>query len=389
MKTRWGQVTIAVLGGIAAAIHVGKVPPALPLLRQELGLDLVAAGWLMGLVSLIGALLGLVFGRIADRLTHRRSMLLGLALLAAGSFAGAFAGSVPLIFASRIIEGVGLILAVVAGPALVTAATEPADRGIAFAAWATWLPLGVGLMMLASPFILAGFGWRGAWIAASAVTLVPLTALLLSPTRILAAAGGPSLLQGARLTAGQPVSWLLAGMFLMYSASFMSVFGFLPTMLIEENGMALGPASAMAAFAVLANVPGNIAGGMLLRRGAPRWALICLACIMLTLAAFVIFAAGPPLVLRYGAVLLYATAGGLLPAAIMGALPAYAARPDLVGTISGFVMQGTNIGQFLGPLLLASIVSAHGWPASPYYIASTSLCAIVLALLFRRIETRL
>lgn len=388
MTTRWSHVTIAVLGGVAAAVHVGKVPPALPLLREELQLDLVAAGWLMGLVALMGGLLGLVLGRLADRVTHRRAMILSLVLLTCGSMAGLFAHSAAMLFASRIVEGFGLILAVVAAPALITSATEARDRGLAFAIWAAWLPVGAGGMMLASPVLLPVYGWRGAWIAAALFTLIPLAALLLSRpiSSVTGATPSSSLLDGARLTVALPTTWLLGGMFLLYAASFMSVFGFLPTMLIEESGLALGTASVMTAIAVLANVPGNIAGGYLLRLGARRWALIVIAFFLLSLSAFVVFASELPLTIRYTAALLYAATGGLLPASIMSALPAYAARQDLVSTISGFVMQGTNLGQFLGPLLLAAVVSAKGWAAAPYYVAATALFGILLALMFRRRE---
>ena len=388
MTTRWSHVTIAVLGGVAAAVHVGKVPPALPLLREELQLDLVAAGWLMGLVALMGGLLGLVMGRLADRVTHRRAMILSLVLLTCGSMAGLFAHSAAMLFASRIVEGFGLILAVVAAPALITSATEARDRGLAFAIWAAWLPVGVGGMMLVSPVLLPVYGWRGAWIAAALFTLIPLAALLLCrPVSSVTGATPPSsLLDGARLTVALPTTWLLGGMFLLYAASFMSVFGFLPTMLIEESGLALGTASAMTAIAVLANVPGNIAGGYLLRHGARRWALIVIAFFLLSLSAFAVFASELPLTIRYTAALIYAATGGLLPASIMSALPAYAARQDLVSTISGFVMQGTNLGQFLGPLLLAAVVSAKGWAAAPYYVAATALFGILLALMFRRRE---
>ncbi len=388
MKTRWSHVAIAVLGGVAAALHVGKVPPALPMLRVELDLDLVSAGWLMGLVSLMGGLLGLVIGRTADQLTHRRSMLLSLSLLIIGSLTGAFSQGAALLFASRVVEGVGLILAVVAAPALITSATSSRDRGLAFAAWAAWLPMGVGAMMLLSPSLLSLYGWRGTWITAALLTSIPLILLFCSTPAAAASADtqAASFLKGARLTAAKSTSWLLAGMFLLYSASFMSVFGFLPTMLIEESAVALTTASAMTATAVLCNVPGNFLGGYLLRRGAKRWALVTIAFAALTLCAFLVFTPSLPLTLRYPAALLYAAAGGLLPAAIMSALPGYAARQDLVSTISGFVMQGTNMGQFLGPLLLASVVSAHGWGAAPFYVAATGGAGICLALMFRARE---
>ena len=385
--TRWGQVAVAVLSGIAAALHIGKVPPALPLLRAELGIDLAAAGWLMGLVSAIGAVCGLFIGRLTDQLTHRRSMILGLLLLTLGSLAGAFTSSVAMIFATRAIESIGLIMTVVAGPGLIASVTEPGDRPVAFAVWGVWLPVGVAVMMLASPVILGDFGWRGSWIAAALASLLPMAALAATGSSTVAPAKpSASLMTGLRLTAGQPASWVLAGIFVTYSSSFMSVFGFLPTMLIEDMGLTLAYASVMTAAAVLANAGGNVIGGFLARLGISRWMLIAGPCVMLTLTAFAVFSSSLPLTLRYGAALLYAVSGGLIPATLMGALPVYAPRNDLVGTISGFVMQGSNIGQCAGPLLVGSIVAAHGWPAAPYFVAFTAAAGFMLALAFRRLE---
>ena len=388
--TRWGQVAIAVLAGIAAALHIGKVPPALPILRAELGMDLAAAGWLMGLVSAIGAVCGLLIGRLTDQLNHRRSMILGLLFLAAGSLAGALTSSEAVIFASRAVESVGLIMTVVAAPGLIASVTAPSDRAVAFAIWSVWLPMGVAVMMLASPLILPAFGWRGSWIAATLACLLPLAALAATGSSRHAAltASSTSLSTGLRLTAGQPASWLLAGIFATYSSSFMSVFGFLPTMLIEDMGLALTLASVMTALAVLANAGGNVLGGFLARLGIARWLLIAGPCVILTLMAFAVFSNGLPLSLRYGAAVVYAVSGGLLPATLMGALPVYSPRPDLVGTMSGFVMQGSNIGQCAGPLLVGSIVASHGWSAAPFFVAFTAVVGFALALAFRTLEAR-
>lgn len=389
IKTRWGQVGVAVLGGIAAALHIGKVPPALPVLRAELAMDLVAAGWLMALVSGLGALLGLLFGRLADQLTHRNAMVLGLCVLSAGSLAGALAGSSTALLASRVAESMGLILTIVAAPGLIAAATRPADMRVTLAVWGVWLPAGVAGMMLAAPPLLAGFGWRGLWVAAAVACLAAAAALLAGARAAPRRGPSPSLLAAVRLTAAQPAAWVLAGVFVAYSMSFMSVFGFLPTMLVEDLGMDPALASVLCAVAVLGNAAGNVLSGVLARLGAPRWVLVAAPCVTLTLTALVVFTGGLPFAVRYGAALVYAVTGGLLPATIMGALPAFAPRPDLVGTISGFVMQGSNIGQFVGPPLLASVVAGHGWSAAPFYIACTTAFGLLLALRLRPLERQL
>jgi len=389
--TRWGHVAIAVLGGIAAALHVGKVPPAIPLLRSELGMDLVAAGWLMGLSSALGAVCGFVIGRFTDYLTHRRAMILGLALLVVGSLIGAATHSEPLIFGSRVLESIGLIMVSVAAPGLIASSIDPKDTGLAFALWGVWMPVGVAVMMSISPFLLPSFGWQGSWVFAALLSLIPMVALILmkAPKPHGAGQAATSLLQAVTLTAARPVSWILSGIFLAYSASFMAVFGFLPTLLIEEMGIGLAAASLMTAFAVLMNGTGNILGGVFARWGAPRWVLIAGPCLMLSITAYVVFGHGFPLWSRYAASVLYAVCGGVLPATIMGSLPVYAPRRDLVGTFSGFVMQGSNIGQVFGPMMLASIVAASGWSGAPSYIAAMAALGIVLALCLRQTERRI
>ena len=42
---------LVVLGGVSAALHVGKLAPALPVLAQSLGVTLVQAGFLLSLVQ--------------------------------------------------------------------------------------------------------------------------------------------------------------------------------------------------------------------------------------------------------------------------------------------------------------------------------------------------
>ena len=45
---------LVILAGVVAALHVGKLPPAIPVLQEALGLTLVQAGFLLSLVQLAG-----------------------------------------------------------------------------------------------------------------------------------------------------------------------------------------------------------------------------------------------------------------------------------------------------------------------------------------------
>ena len=89
---RIDPAVVVVLAGVSAALHVGKLPPALPVLRDALSLTLVQAGFLLSLVQLAGMTLGLLAGLTADGIGLRRSMLGGLLLLGVASAAGGWRG---------------------------------------------------------------------------------------------------------------------------------------------------------------------------------------------------------------------------------------------------------------------------------------------------------
>ena len=121
--TRWFVVGVMIASGVAASLHVGKVPPAIPELRDELGLGLVAAGWVASIFNLIGATLGIASGLAADRLGARRVVAAGLVFLVAGSAAGAAVDSGAALLATRVLSGLGLVTVAVAAPGIIVAAT--------------------------------------------------------------------------------------------------------------------------------------------------------------------------------------------------------------------------------------------------------------------------
>src|SRR5262245_23657308 len=76
---------VVILAGVSGALHVGKLPPAIPTLQQALGLTLLQAAFLLSMVQGAGMCAGVAFGALADALGLKRSMLIGLALIALAS----------------------------------------------------------------------------------------------------------------------------------------------------------------------------------------------------------------------------------------------------------------------------------------------------------------
>jgi MFS family permease len=390
-RTRWGVVLLAISAGIVGSAHIGKVSAALPVLRSDMGLSLVAGGWMASLISLSGALMGAGAGMIADRIGHRRVALTGLLLMALGDVAGAWAGSEASLLLSRFIEGVGFLITVVAIPALMLQVVSPRHRSMVLGFWGVYMGLGMSLALFLAPAILAAFGWRGLWLASAAPALLCLAALGWS-TRDLPAHGQSGGLPWSDIAAAMklPGPWLMAACFALFTLQWMSLMVWLPTFLVEQRGLSGGEAGFLTALIILINVLGSVAAGGLLHRKVPRAFLIGGCLIVSGLTAQGIFTNALADETRLALCLLFSAVGGVLPAAILAGAPLHAASPRQVGLVNGMLVQGSNIGTTLGPPLIAFIVSWSGnWESSAWVMSGAAMTGLALSFLVARVERRL
>jgi predicted MFS family arabinose efflux permease len=134
-KNHWWVVVVTLFVGVIAAGHVGKLPPALPSIRTQLGLDIVTAGWLASMFSAIRAVAALFLGAIADQLNPWRLAVGGLVLMMVSGFVGSFATVTSQLIISRFFEGVGFLAVVVAAPSIIGRATGGLARRVALGLW--------------------------------------------------------------------------------------------------------------------------------------------------------------------------------------------------------------------------------------------------------------
>ena len=161
---------LVILAGVVAALHIGKLPPAIPVLRDALGLTLVQAGFLLSLVQFAGMTAGVVFGVIADRLGSRRSITLGLMMLSIVSALGGLAQGVAPLMLLRAAEGFGFLLVVLPAPGLVRRLVEPHRVSAMMGLWGSYMPLATALALLFGPLAITAIGWRGWWWALAALS---------------------------------------------------------------------------------------------------------------------------------------------------------------------------------------------------------------------------
>jgi MFS family permease len=385
--TRWSAVWAVFAGGLVCGAYVGKVPPALPLQREELGLTLVESGFIATTFNVIGMLVGMFVGVLCDRFGHKRLGLAGIAVMCLAGLLGAAAWDFPALLVSRFFEGVGFILFTVAGSALMAAAAEAADRTKAMGLWSSYMPAGGSAAILVAPLVLASFGWRGWWVAMSAVAA--LVFVLLARHAPTTRYGGVSSLKLALESLAQPASVALALLFAFYVAQWTSVMIWLPTFLVEERGASAALASLLTAFMVLINVPGNLAGGWLLAHGVRRGPLILAACAVMVVTDVVMLTDAVPDALRYASCLVFSMGVGVIPACIFSGVVVHAKTPQHVGTTNGMVMQTSQAGQFVGPIVLAWLATHFGgWGASLWAMLAFAASAAACGYAVLRIEAR-
>lgn len=396
--THWPAVLAAALGGVAIAMNVGKVPLALPTLRAELGLSLVQAGWVSSMLTTLAVVAALGFGLAAGRIGALRMVLGGLGVSAMASLlalavpALSAAAGFQLLMATRFFEGAGFMAVSVAGPALISAATAPADRRFALGVWSSYMPAGAGLAMALSPLLLPTTGWRGLWVATAAVLAVAAAAAWRQRAWYGPAGGsshaapaGPAL-----AVLRQPLPWLLALTFGAWALQHFALIVWLPTFLKEQRGLTAGWVALLTCVMLLANVPGNLIGGALVQRGVPRGRLIAVAHTLTGLCGLGLFNDALPDGQRYGLCVALSFIGGVIPAAVMSSSALLARNPRQIGALQGLIMQGSQLGQFIGTPLIAAVVAASGqWASARWVTAGAAVLGLMLGLAAWRAERQL
>ena len=384
--------------GVLAAAAFGKVAPAIPLLRADLGLSLGRAGWLVSAITAVAALLGTPAGLWVRRRGGRRALLAGLAILAVTGTAGAAAPGLGWMLAARVAEGAGFLLVVVAAPTLLVEMAGRKDQPAVLALWGTCIPVGLAAGAAAGG-VLAPLGWR-LWLAVPSALAIPAavaSAILVpsdspgpvpsgdppgrtppagTPGPPVGAPGGGTRLRLADLH----VPALLAGGFCAAVVIGAAVLGMLPAFLEEERRAGIAAGGTATALVALSSVLGSLVAGWLLGRGVGLRALAA-AGLLMPLASWPVVAAGGSFGGSVVAAAALLAANGVVVAGVFAAVPRVAAAPDHLAVVNGLVAQLGSTGSLLGPPLFAWAVGAAGWRVLPPFVVVFTVLGLVLLLL--------
>jgi MFS family permease len=295
------------------------------------------------------------------------------------------------------VEGFGFLLATVPAPGLLRRLVEPARMNATLGLWGAYMPFGTAAALLCGPWVMAYLGWRGWWWLLAVPSAAMGLWLYVRLPRDHPRAGSGNAARADRDGAGRwrqrllqtlsaPGPWLVATAFAMYSAQWLSVVGFLPT-IYAQAGLPAGVAGVATALAALVNMVGNIAAGKLLQRGVRPHSLLYLGFAGMGVGAFVAFAdiwsapdSGAAFAIRYVAVLMFSMVGGLVPGTSFSLAVRLAPSERTVSTTVGWMQQWSSFGQFAAPPVVAWVASGvGGWQWSWLVLGAFSLTGAMVA----------
>jgi MFS transporter, CP family, cyanate transporter len=388
---RLAPAFIVILSGMVAALHIGKMPSAIPVLRESLGVTLVEAGFLLSMVQFAGMSVGVLVGVATDGIGLRRSVVAGQLILAIASFSGIWAQRPADLLALRALEGLGFLLVVLPAPNLIRQLVPLGELALHLGLWGTYMATGMSTALIGGPAIINALGWHGLWglLAGASATMalwlfmhVPADRMRQGAAQAQApAAAGEPWWQRLRLTLTRSGPWRVAIAFSMYSSQWLAVIGFLPS-IYAQAGLSGQVAGTLTAVACLVNVTGNIAAGRLLHRRVNARHLLYVGFISMALATFLTFGqltSEAPIV-RYVAVLLFSAVGGLIPGTLFSLAVHVAPNERTVSTTVGWIQQCSSSGQFIGPPLVAWVATeSGGWHWTWVATGIASIVGLLLA----------
>jgi CP family cyanate transporter-like MFS transporter len=374
----WVRLLLLWLGGIDIRLTLLAVPPLIPLIHRELHLDEKSVGALVSLPVLLFATAAVPGSLLIARLGLRGALLLGLGCSAIFGAARGFGPSVPVIFASTFLMGLGVAVSQPAFPALVRE-WFPRRIAVATAVYSNGILIGetmpTALTTPVGTLSLAHGDWR--WALAMWSILVGVSAIAI------AIAAPPRRASGTRTarwwpTWREPQTILIGVVMGMASAVYFATNAYIPDFL-DQTGRhdLIAPTLAIFNGAQLLTAPAVAFGDRLL---TGRIGFLGSAALMTVAQVGIIFTPGAG-ILVWAFVLGFAAALAFI---VVLTLPARLAAAGDVHRMSAAVFTFQYAMAFVVPLISGAVWDATGRAVLAF--VPGIVAAIVMGLLALRLR---
>lgn len=350
--THWPMIGLLWATGLLAAAQFAKLTLTLDGLQDVFPTAPVPLA--VSAVAIVGILGGSIAGFLVAKIGARRSVLIAVALSAAVSMAQGINMPFGVFMATRVFEGFGHLLLVVALPTMMAILAKPHDRPVVMGLWGTFFGVGYALLALIIPSVEAWGGVRAVYVA-HGVLLLLLFPFLFSrlPTVMTGSGVLPNLVPLHRAIYSNPRAFAPGLGHGIYTSVFIALVAFLPAVL---------GAAWLTVVLPLANLSGTFVSGFVARRmAASHLSVACFG------VAGILFA----LMGLTGAIwvaLLAMFFTGLTAGANFAAVPELNDTAEDQARANGAMAQIGNVGTFSGTPIYA-LVAGNLWGIAGISIA--------------------
>lgn len=376
--TAWLIVIIAFFGGFALANVQNKVPPVMLEIMGAFNIGETDAGWLTSVFTIMGMVTAIPASVLMRKLGAKKIGVIALACAAAGSAIGAFATDLLMLMATRVVEGVGVGMIAVVGPAVIAEWFPVEKRGLPMGLWGSWMMCSQTLLFFISAGLVAMGGWQGVWWFTTIFAVVVLVLYLWKVRDPDGSEEEPNYAIGEEegdfnLAAGfsSGSTWLitLAGLIFTFCcfgfATYISLYW---DVVFFNDGMETSNLYVSILYAI--EIPMVIFVGWLLNKIRPKarhWVGTIGFALYIVVLFFCFRMDDPAMLIPF--VIVYPFLEGVIPTVYWTLAPTTAKKLEDGPTAIGILNVGLNIGTLLGPPVTGFFIENYGWD-----VATIPLC---------------
>lgn len=385
--TAWIIVVIAFFGGFALANVQNKVPPVMDVIMLSFGICETDAGWLTSVFTIMGMVTAIPASVLMRKLGAKKIGVIALACAAIGSAIGAFATSLTFLMITRVLEGVGVGMIAVVGPAVISEWFPVEKRGLPMGLWGSWMMCSQTLLFLVGAGLSVNWGWQGVWWFC---TIFAVIVLILYVWKVRDPDGSedePNYAIGedeGEFKFGDGFksasTWLvtLAGTIFTFCC-----FGFATYISLywanEFFAGDMGTSNLYVSILYAIEIPMVIFIGWILNRirpGKRHWVGTIGFALYIVVMWLCFRMDNPALLIPF--VIIYPFLEGIIPTVYWTLAPSTAKKPENATTAIGILNVGLNIGTLLGPPITGFFIECYGWDVATIPLAVAAAIGAVV-----------
>ena len=385
-KRAWIVALATIFAGIALALVQNKVAPCMTTLQSAFGIDMATAGWLSSLFSLVGIVMAIPASIVLNKLGPKKGGIIALICAVVGSIIGVMTVSIPVLMASRVVEGIGVGLMSVIGPSIIAMWFPETKRGLTMSIWAAYQMGAQAIMFFLGGVLTTNFGWQGMWwfgLAACVVALVFYVLCVKSPRPEDSYADveseDVSLAEGMR----SPYAWIMSAVTMLFCIGCFGFVNWIATCWSQIFSMSEGDANMWVGYFSLGGVVAAVIVGALLNKIRNRKLFGAIALALFGVVSVWGMNMGNPMFLL-PFVIIYPFVDASFPCVLWTMTAQTVKKPELAGVALGVVSIGFNLGILLGPPIIGAVVDAAGWTVASWVILAVCVAAAALLMFVKQ-----